>query len=255
MAMSIDDGRWFRDPAADGLRGLGTNAALFLAREFRRGDPSWAPGYWKFFVRLPGPLKAMSPNPPVPRSYVRFQIASALQAMGADGAAAMPSLIEGLKGPDRSTRLIIMRTLRSLPRQPGDYDSVLDDLARRAQFPAALDLIEGLGIRTRKAGVILGEALAAGDLETGRRSVRQLQYLGPNAAFAVPALVMTLTNGDNELRYSATSALADIGPTARSALPALGRLANDSSEMVQRAAARALLAIGPELKESRNAGK
>ena len=250
-----DLGRWFRDPAADGLRGLGTNAALYLAREFRRDDPSWAPGYWKFFVKLPGPLKAMSPKPPVPRSYVRLQIASALQAMGADGAAAVPSLIEGLKGPDRSTRSIIMRTLRSLPRQPGAYDSVLDDLARRAQFPAALEVVENLGIRTQKAGAILGEALAAGDLETRRRSVRQLRYLGPNAAFAIPALILTLTNGDSELRYSATSALADIGPAARSAVPALGRLANDSSEMVQHAAARALLAIGPEADEIRKPEK
>jgi len=54
-----------------------------------------------------------------------------------------------------------MRTLRSLPRQPGAYDSVLDDLARRAQFPAALEVVENLGIRTQKAGAILGEALAA----------------------------------------------------------------------------------------------
>jgi HEAT repeat protein len=241
---ALDSRSWQRDPAADGLRGLGTNAALFLAREICREDPSWAPRYRTLFAKLPRAVRAISPTPPANRIFVQRQAVAALELLGPDAAPAVPLLFTGLKNPDRYTRSEVMRILRTLPRNPDDTSPVLEDLARRGQFSAVLEIVEGLGLRTKTAVIALSEALTSGNTEAKLQALRQLSTFGSTASPAVPAIVATLTTTNSELRYCATSTLADIGPAARAAVPALQHLTNDTSSMVQHAAARALATIG-----------
>jgi HEAT repeat protein len=241
-AFSTDDARWLQDPAADGLRYLGTNSAVFLANEMVRNDPVWLRSYWNARRKFPGVAKLL-PNPPTQRSFVRAQARVALRIVGTNGAPAIPILVGGLQSPDQFAQREIIQGLAELHSSPRDWDGALNVLIRRGQLPIAVELIERLRLRTKTAAEILGRALATGATNVTWRAVRQLAYLGPNAELAVPYLITALTNSDSELRYSATSALADIGPAASAAIPALNRLTNDSSSMVQHAAARALAAI------------
>jgi HEAT repeat protein len=56
-------------------------------------------------------------------------------------------------------------------------------------------------------------------------------------------LIAALADTDQETRYLAARVLVAIGPEAAPAIPALILATTDSSVMVQRASARALLAI------------
>jgi HEAT repeat protein len=244
ISTSIDEGRWLQDPAADGLRCLGTNAAIFLANEMVRNDPAWLRSYWNARRKFPGSAKVL-PNPPAARSIVRAQARVALRIVGTNGAPAIPILVEGLQSPDQFAQREIIQGMAELRSSPSDWDGALNVLIRRGQLPIAVEVIERLGLRTKMAAEVLGRALATGATNLTWRAIRQLAYLGPHAEVAVPYLITALTNSDSELRYSATSALADIGPPARAAAPVLNRLTNDGNSMVQHAAARALAAIGP----------
>src|SRR5436190_8326591 len=72
LAYTTDNRSWLSDPAAVGLRALGTNAALYLAKLICHEDPSWAPAYWKLFQKLPRGAKFIVPNPPASHLIARF---------------------------------------------------------------------------------------------------------------------------------------------------------------------------------------
>ena len=241
-AMSTDIDGWFADPAADGLRALGTNAAFYLANEFLRDEKIWAARYRKTFYKLPKTIQRIVPKPPDPPVFVRMKIAHALQALGTNALPAACILIESYANSDPSTRLQISEAVRSLRYEPETLHPVLQRLAAEQQFSLALDLIGNSRLRSPEACTVLGSAVLDGDLPIKTRAVGLLTYIGPNAAVAVPAL----TNVDKELRYSATSALAEIGPPARAAVPTLEGCTNDASALVQHAARRALQAISAQ---------
>jgi len=271
--------------SAEALRALGTNAALYLAHEIVGRERSWAPAYRKIHDKLPKPLQGIVPDPPIPQMLVRRQASGALRILGSNDVVAVPLLRDSFVAADPDTRTVIIDALRYLPYRGADFDSVLEELARRGELLAAVDFIDYLRLRTPRACIVLGQALVndlsqdqarpprptpllsqkamttqgfpsrygTGDLSLKERALRRLTYMGPNSALAVPAIITALTNADKELRYSAASALAEIGPAARAATPALTRLTNDVSELVQRAAARALVAIGSQADEHRDA--
>jgi len=236
----------FHHPAAEGLRALGTNAVLCLANEIVRVERPWGrwePTYTKIYVKLPKFFQGLAPAPPIPQVIVRQEAIAALRVLGTNSAAAVPLLRDRLPGADPFIRAELIDALRFLPYRGADFDPVLDAVAGRAGFGAAMDLIGKLRLTTPNACTVLGAALMTGDASMKQRALLQLTYIGPNARLAVPALITVLTNTDKELRYSAASALAEMGPDARSAAPALAPLTNDVSELVQHAARRALFAI------------
>lgn len=67
--------------------------------------------------------------------------------------------------------------------------------------------------------------------------------IGPDAAQAVPALIVMLTDGDEGARNGACIALTGIGPAAKEALPALRTALSDPSADVRGFAKRAIATI------------
>jgi len=71
-------------------------------------------------------------------------------------------------------------------------------------------------------------------------SAQAIGEIGPEAAPAVPSLIVLLANSDEGSRNSACIALRSIGPAAREALPALRKALEDPSIDVRRFAKRAI---------------
>ncbi|MBI4749267.1 MAG: HEAT repeat domain-containing protein [Acidobacteria bacterium] len=71
-------------------------------------------------------------------------------------------------------------------------------------------------------------------------------YVGPQAASAVPLLVLTLHDEDPAVQIGATACLAEIGPASATAIPQLVGLLKDASESVRFDAAITLGKIGAE---------
>jgi HEAT repeat protein len=90
---------------------------------------------------------------------------------------------------------------------------------------------------------LLGELTAAlqdEDASVRAWSAQAIGEIGPDAAPAVPALIVLLANSDEGSRNSACIALRGIGPAAREALPALHKALEDPSVNVRRFAKGAI---------------
>jgi HEAT repeat protein len=67
---------------------------------------------------------------------------------------------------------------------------------------------------------------------------------GPDAKYAVPALVAALKDSQGAVRVAAVDALGEMGPDAKEAAPHLTRLFHDPSSAVREAARQALVRVG-----------
>jgi hypothetical protein len=237
-----------RDPNLVALRALGTNAAIYLAREIRRPEPTWWRRYTQLFGKLPPTLQRLAPNPPIPRLMVCQTANVALQALGTNGACAIPALIESLKEPGTfftSGSFHTLHTLAGLPVKWEDLEPVLSLWAKRGQYHEAISLVAMLKVNTPKAADILGTMFETADAGTKEAITVHLRhnFRPATAALAIPHLLSTLADGDANQRYCVLAVCEDLGTNALPALPAVQRLTNDPSPMVRRAAARAVRRI------------
>ena len=276
LAWNVDVQGLLKDPAADALRALGTNALPYLVDQFRREDSRLTLAYSDLYYRkFPPRLRSIAPRPPTPRAVIRLEAAWALSALGSKALPAAPALLESLKGAfsfpvGPST---ILDILRKLPFEPREADPVLDDLCRQNRLSQAMEVVRNLGLHTpgatrvlfgalsskdaslRISGVALlalwaqqtalvapalAGALKDSDAQVAYAAARILGRLHPRPFAALPALVRALKAGDGELRYQAARALEDWGADALPALPALLEATNDPNPMVQRVSARAV---------------
>jgi len=240
---TIDVSAWSRDPAAQALCVLGPDAARYLANEIRRGDPIWAPTYWKLVSKVPPQIRRIVPSAPAPSDLTRRHAALALRALGTNAAAAAPILVASLKDCDSLVLPDVAAALRDLPFDLEKVDGAMEARERSGQITNALQIVEELSVRTPTAARILAKALSSADPVMRRRAAYTLEHIGPAAVVALPVLRATLTDEDAELRYTAACALDNLGTNARPAFPELIRATNDASIMVRRAAARALQKI------------
>src|SRR5262249_42208219 len=118
LVFSFDERQLARDPAAAGLRALGTNAALCLAREFCRGDASWALPYRRFLTKVPSSRVKFLPNAPEPRSFVREEVAQALGLLGTNAPSAIPAMVRAMSRFDPVNFSLGLRTLERVPARP-----------------------------------------------------------------------------------------------------------------------------------------
>lgn len=161
-ARALDSQALLREPAAAGLRALGTNAAVYLGRQFARQDELLARIYMKLYFRLPAPIKRFLPKPPDARSYLRMEIGWALEALGPDATAAVPSLITALQHGDGFTVQITLRTLQKLEFDPHQLDPLLADWSKLGQHTNVVLVVSELQVRTAVAARCLAEALSKG---------------------------------------------------------------------------------------------
>jgi HEAT repeats len=232
-----------REPAATGLRALGTNAAVYLGHQFARKEGIVALTYRKLYFQLPAPLKRFLLKPPISRSYLQMEIGLALEALGPNASAAAPSLIAALRSGDRFT---VQTTLQSLQRMDFDrnqLDSVLEDWSKEGKHTDVVQVVGELRVRTAVAARCLARALSAGDPALRRSCVAELEQFRAAGVLALPKLTAALKDPDDQVRYGAARALEAVGNGAAAAIPDLMQATNDSSVMVQRASARALRVI------------
>jgi hypothetical protein len=274
-----DDFGLAQDHTVNGLRALGTNAALYLAHEIRRGESPWTSWYQTKFTKFPSALKRLAPDPPAPRALIQNDAAFVLGNLGTATAAAMPVLMEGLKDPNPASRLNCVFVLRKLNFPLDEVDVILQELARNGKRSHALEIATALELRTPLTARLLAEDLASPDLTTRKNAAQSLKYFGPTARIVAPNLAASLKDTSEDVRFAAAGALEALGPDAEEAvleladglksedsemrylcaralscigtgavvaLPALIQATNDSHEMVRRAATRALENVGQQ---------
>ena len=271
VAYSENIDELLRDPAANGLRALGTNAVPFLEAEVRRGDSLWARSYRSLLQTMPSGIRTHVPAAPPGRDAIRADAALALAALGTNGAAGIPAILEAYTEPIDAVRWEYGQSLKRLPTQPADFDAILAGF-HGTNVVGAVATIRELEICTAAAARILTNAVFTGsmgqaqallqlhyfrsqarvvlpalslalkssDRQTREGAARVLRTFGPDARGALPALIEALTDGDDELRYQSACAMEEMGTNALPAVDALIRATNDPSVMVQRAATRAL---------------
>ena len=242
--LTLDLQGLLHDQAADGLRGLGTNAAVYLGRKFAWKEGTLIRSYRKWYVGLPSSIRGFMPRPPVSREYLRMEIGWALQALGPRSAeAAVPWLITTLGNGDDSATRAALRELQRLQFDGHQLDPILEDWSRKGQHTNVVQAVAELHVRTAVAVSCLVGALSAGDPALRRTCVFELEQFRGSGLPAAPKLTAALKDPDDEVRYGAARALEATGSGATAAIPALRQATNDTSVMVQRASARALRVI------------
>ena len=151
LLWNVDVQALLKDPAADGLRALGTNAVPYLVEQFSRKDSRWTLTYSDLYYRkFPPRLRSIAPRPPTPRALIRLEAAWALSALGSNALPAVPALLESLKGASSSIigPSTILEILGKLPFEPRETDPVLDDLCRQNRLSEAMEVVRNLGLHT-----------------------------------------------------------------------------------------------------------
>lgn len=236
----LDEQALLRDPSAAGLRGLGTNAAVYLGRKFAAENGPAARRYMRVYLRLPAFLKRWLPQPL--RHSIQLEIA--LRALGNDAAAGVPALLESLGGSQPGLPPAALGVLSRLSFDRHLMDPILSEWSRGKDEANVLAAVTIVQVHTKTAAECLARILTSQQPALRQSAVFELEKCGPDAAVAVPALLKAMSDPDEEVRYGAARALGAIGTPAAPAAATLMQATNqDSSVMVQRAAARALKAI------------
>jgi phosphotransferase system HPr-like phosphotransfer protein len=258
-----------RDPVADGLRGLGTNAVPFLEAELNRGDSRWSKRYRALLQKTPATLRRHLPQPPGARDAVQRDAALALSALGTNAASAVPALIEAYQRAAFSKNDFAL-SLNRLAIPSEAYDGMLLRY-QQTNLAVGVEAVRFLRIRSLTSAQLLTNAVLRGSvpvdalaelqyhisyaqmampalsaaLKSPYRQVQEstlmvLRRWGPDAKGALPTLQTVLKNGDGELRYQCMLTLEAMGPAAASAVEAINSATNDPNPMVQHAADRVL---------------
>ncbi len=164
--------------------------------------------------------------------------------------AAAPAFIEALDDPDPRIRLIAAQGAFRFARDLESAGRICDAIAPllksedREHRETARHLIWYLDTHLPAVRGALLEALADTDAQTRRVVMFPLIEAGPNAAFAIPALLRELEDPDRPPNRSvAAVCLGAIGANAASAVEPLTRRLGDQDTRVREAAEEALRRI------------
>lgn len=184
----------------------------------------------------------------------------AAYALAGAGEAAIPTLVEAIRGDDGEDGNVNRRSDRG--------ENAGGQIARNAGYalaeigapavPALLDLLQAGRQRARKlACFALGEidggdpavmaALSRATLDADPQvRINAVEALGlkPGTPASVHALTQALKDEDEQVRFSAAFSLAQLGPLASDAVPALGDALTDENRYVPGYAVEALARIG-----------
>ncbi len=170
---------------------------------------------------FPAALPATAPSDGSidPVEQRRQKVYAQLRALGQD---ALPALGRGLSSADVQIRRNVALFLGAVSSRWYNY----------ATPEARMDI--------RRCLPELTGALGDRDGRVRELAAQSLGEIGPDAASAVPALVLLLENPEEGSRNSACIGLAGIGPAAKGALPALRAALADPSANVRQFAQRAI---------------
>lgn len=195
-----------------------------------------------------------------PDKLLRRTAASALWFIDGQDKVAVPMLIEGMqdKGTDRIDRKACVQVLGEIGAKAEAAVPALIELlrgiekSRRTEISAELsfDACEALGRIGAPAVPALMKQLRDQDVDIRKHAVWALWRMGPQAKAAVAVLAEVSRDDNNDLRAFAVAALGKIGPAAGGAVPALIERLQDSDAKMRKSAAYALGSIGPAAKHA-----
>jgi len=229
------------------LRAIGSNAIPYLVHDLGHEDSLCKKAWLPLWQRLPPRIKNATAAWSVPDWRVRANAAKILGELSPVSRSALPDLVKALADPAPGVQNAVMDALVQVGANP---DQLMPELQARLQNPVTrsqvlLDLTRFMpgGELTAQ---ILADVFSVSNAADQQEILYFLERIGPQAKWAVPALIAALSRDDKEIRYLAIRALRAIGPGAQTAVPALSARLNDASSMVRNAAARALKIIAPE---------
>jgi HEAT repeat protein len=170
-----------------------------------------------------------------------------VRPLGAIGPAAVPALIQALRGRDADVRSRAAQVLGLIGPEAQAAAPTLVEVLRDPEARVRVRAAEALWqIAQDPAGVALLPAVLGGEDGVLRRdAARCLGQMGPAARPAVPALVEALRDADDVTRVLVAEVLGRIGPGAAAAVPALAEALREPDDPISRTAAGALEQIGP----------
>lgn len=177
---------------------------------------------------------------------VRCFAAELLGKVGAGAEAAGSSLIAALQDPDAHVRSVASA---AVPKAGVPVDvavPALLELLRQERNPVHVRALSEYREAAKPGLPLLEEILANSQLDSETRwnAARAIGKVGPQAASAVPALLVALQDPAATIREHAAEALGDIGPPAAEAVQGLASVLDDPAPRVRRDAVRSLGQIG-----------
>lgn len=173
------------------------------------------------------------------------------QIVAGIGKPALPDLIQALKAGDANSQIAGLAGLRQLGKaQASEAIPHIKPLTKNANKSVARQAVATLALfDTKAAAASISLLTTFDDFDRDARSqaIEALQYLGPEAAPAIPKL-LELANSDRRQTYSVLRTIAAIGPKATKALPFV--MKQFQSERYGYDATQALAAIGPSAKSA-----
>ena len=167
------------------------------------------------------------------------------------GQAAMPALIELLKGNDPDVRNRVLRGFGQMgpPAKAAvpAIAEILRDKDWQLRSTAAITLGQ-IGPGAKPAVAALTAALRDMDGDVRVCAIEALGRIGPDALPAVAAIIERLHDDCDPVRSAAVRSLGRIGPGAKAAVPELEKLRRDPVDYVRQAADEALAAISSDAK-------
>jgi serine/threonine protein kinase/HEAT repeat protein len=213
-------------------------------------EPATAPA--EQIVDVPTQIKKLSDAD----SRERLKAILALGDLGADGQAAVSSLIPLLKDKDPAIRRAASSALDQIgPPPKADFGVILkalqsDDPEARL-YAAHTVASSGIGdLPVPEAIPVLAAALKDNDPAVRKDVVIALGNLGPQARGAAPDLLAKLKDSDADVRKNAVQAVSKVGVEGKGSVPILIELLKDSRVETRRAGAALLAKLGPDGKEA-----
>jgi hypothetical protein len=255
----IQTGSELPDPAMDALRALGPNAVPFLIRQLPRGT-RLDQIYDQLHSRCPQILRQVLPQHRVYQRNRRSDHAAiALAGLGQVAKPAIPYLVSCLASLDAGGVTVIPGGARLHPASDviyaletiADYDPAaviraVGRLSARGLHTEVTLIVEDLLLHLRHPATVplLTRAMLSHETAASQRAVQLMIELGPDAAVAVPDLILALGSDDGNVRYMAARILGEIGPAAENAVPPLWHAAQQDERLtVRNASARAVRQI------------
>jgi len=181
---------------------------------------------------------------------IRFEVASAIVAIGPRAKVAVPKLIAGMKEPDPALRSAYLSALAAIGPAAVEAMPVLLAELGDPEMPiryAAIHAIGRIGAEAKVAVPLLEKNLLERDDMLQIASAWALVQIDPRregiADQCLAPLTRALQLADPYARNEAVVALGELGPAAAPAVPALKELSSDPDEAVRKSVAAALKKI------------